>query len=80
MFAPDVPARNDIAVGQPGCSDVRKDIGCYVYTSANGPLTFDIGQQPQHGTVTIESHTGVHATVRYVPDSGFRARTASPSA
>ena len=72
VFAPDVPARNGIAVGQPGCSDVRKDIGCYTFTSANGPLTFDIGQQPQHGSVTIESHSGVHATVRYVPDSGFQ--------
>jgi hypothetical protein len=71
VLAPDVPARNGIPAGQPGCTDVRKDLGCYTFTSANGPLTFDIGQQPQHGTVTIESHQGVNATVRYVPDSGF---------
>jgi hypothetical protein len=72
VFAPDVPARNDLPVAPSSpCADIRKDAGCYVYTSANGPLTFAIGQQPTHGTVAIESHSGVHAMVRYVPDDGY---------
>ena len=34
---------------------MRTDIGCYVFTTANGPLTFAISQQPAHGTVSVVS-------------------------
>ena len=42
VVAPDIPGRNGLAVGAPGCSDIRTDIGCYVFTTANGPLPRDL--------------------------------------
>ena len=71
VFAPDVPGRNELAVGQPGCSDVRNDIGCYTYTTANGPLTFDISQQPAHGTVSVVSANGLKGSLKYAPNPGY---------
>ena len=71
MIAPDVPGRNELAVGQPGCSDVRTDIGCYVFTTANGPLTFAISQQPAHGTVSVVSANGLKGSLKYTPNPGY---------
>jgi hypothetical protein len=71
VVAPDVPARNNLAVGQGACTDVRKDLGCYLFVSANGPLTFAIGTKPKHGTVTIVSQSGTTANVRYTPAAGY---------
>jgi hypothetical protein len=71
VVAPDVPARNNLAVGQGACQDVRKDLGCYLFTSANGPLTFAIGAKPKHGTLTIVSQSGTTANVKYTPEAGF---------
>jgi hypothetical protein len=71
VIAPDVPGRNSLAVGAPGCSDVRTDIGCYVFTTANGPLTFAIAQQPAHGTVSIVSANGLKGSLKYTPNAGY---------
>ena len=71
VVAPDVPARNNLAVGQGACQDVRKDLGCYLFTSANGPLTFAIGVKPKHGSLTIVSQSGTTANVKYTPQAGF---------
>ena len=71
VVAPDVPARNNLAVGQGACQDVRKDLGCYLFTSGNGPLTFSIGAKPNHGSLTILSQSGTTANVRYTPQAGF---------
>jgi hypothetical protein len=71
VVAPDVPGRNSLAVGQPGCSDVRTDIGCYVFTTANGPLTFAISQQPAHGTVSVVSANGLKGSLKYTPNPGY---------
>jgi hypothetical protein len=71
VIAPDVPARNNLKVGQGACQDVRKDLGCYLFTSANGPLTFAIGAKPSHGSVTIVNQSGSTANVRYTPQAGF---------
>ena len=68
---PDVPARNNLAVGQGACQDVRKDLGCYLFTSANGPLTFSIGAKPTHGSLTIVNQSGTTANVKYTPQAGF---------
>ena len=51
--------------------DVRKDLGCYLFASANGPLTFSIGAKPKHGSLTIVSQSGTTASVRYTPQAGF---------
>ena len=71
VVAADVPARNNLAVGQGACQDVRKDLGCYLFTSANGPLTFSIGAKPTHGSLTIVSQSGTTANVKYTPQAGF---------
>ena len=71
VVAPDVPGRNSVAVDQPGCSDVRTDIGCYVFTTANGPLTFAISQQPAHGTVSVVSANGLKGSLKYIPNPGY---------
>jgi len=71
VIAADVPARNNLAVGQGACQDVRKDLGCYLFTSANGPLMFSIGTKPTHGSLTIVSQSGTTANVRYTPQAGF---------
>ena len=71
VVAADVPARNNLAVGQGACQDVRKDLGCYLFTSANGPLTFSIGAKPTHGSLTIVNQSGTTANVKYTPQAGF---------
>jgi len=71
VIAPEVPARNNLNVGQGACQDVRKDLGCYLFVNANGPLTFSIGAKPKHGSASIVSQSGTTANVRYTPQSGF---------
>jgi len=71
VIAPDVPGRNGLAVGQPGCIDVRTDIGCYVFTTVNGPLTFAISQQPAHGTISVVSASGLKGSLKYTPAPGY---------
>jgi hypothetical protein len=71
VIAPDIPGRNELAVGSPGCTDVRTDIGCYVFTTINGPLTFAIAQQPAHGTVSVVSSTDLKGSLKYTPNAGF---------
>ena len=81
VVAPDVPARNNLAVGQGACQDVRKDLGCYLFTSGNGPLTFAIGDQAQARQPDDRQpvrHHRQRASTRRSPASPAPTRSPSP--
>jgi hypothetical protein len=66
LVAIDVPARKSGS----GCA-YRTSLSCYVFAKSSGPLTFAIATKPAHGTLTIVSQSGLQASVRYTPDSGY---------
>ena len=81
VFAPDVPARNGIAVGQPGCSDVRKDIGCYTLHLRQRPA--DVRHRPAAAARDRSPSSRTPASMRPCatsPTAASWAPTASPSA
>jgi hypothetical protein len=66
VIAPTVPALRN---GNP-CA-LYTDMSCYIHTTANGPLTFTITQQPAHGHLAVISHSGLNESVKYTPNAGF---------
>jgi hypothetical protein len=66
IVGPDVPARSS-----PDCYPDRVDMSCLVSASSTGPLSFAITTQPAHGTVTIDSQSGLAASATYTPTTGY---------
>jgi hypothetical protein len=65
VVAPEVPARR--AGGCiPGASR-----SCYVWASAEGPLSFRVVGEPAHGTVALAPGGGLRAGATYTPAAGF---------
>jgi hypothetical protein len=62
-----IPARQ-----RSSCNVSFKTTDCTVTASASGPLTFAVKTQPAHGTATVVSQSGLDATLRYTPDSGYQ--------
>jgi hypothetical protein len=65
VVAPDVPARRSGGC-IPGSSR-----SCYVWATADGPLTFRVVGEPAHGAVALAPGGGLRADATYTPAAGF---------
>jgi hypothetical protein len=70
VIAPDVPARRS-----GGCTP-GSSRSCYVWASADGPLTFRVVGEPSHGTVALAPGRGLGADATYTPAAGFAGEDA----
>jgi hypothetical protein len=65
VVAPGVPARRSGGCA-PGTSR-----SCYVWSSAAGPLSFRVVEEPRHGTVALAPGGGLRSAATYTPAAGF---------
>ena len=65
VVAPDVPARRS-----GGCTP-GSGRSCYVWATADGPLSFRVVGEPAHGTVALGPGAGLRAGATYTPAAGF---------